>query len=357
MTETDDDRALRRTILLSILLFWTLHFSLLTLRMALSWPEQMAAVSLRRVPLTLAAAGCCWVIYRALHRFRDWPFGRRVVLAGALTVPPALFYGAAGSWLFYYGPSQLWVEKDPYSLNMFIVDGITWTGSFFAWAAVLLAISYNAEARDRERRLAQAQTLAHHAQLRALRYQINPHFLFNTLNSISSLIWEKDLPRAETMLVALSGFLRASLENDPMEDVSLEQEIALQRLYLDIEQVRYAKRLKVEIDIPPDLADARVPSLILQPLVENAIRYGVGPSKRETRLRISASTDTQGLVLEVEDNGAGLNESGPHGAGIGLDNVRERLSTRFGAQSSFVAVAGLARGFRVRLGLPLKIGA
>ena len=354
MIETEDERALRRTIFLSIVLFWALHFSLLTLRMALSWPEEMARVSVRRIPLTLIAVGCCWAIYRVLHRFRHWPFGRRVLLAGALTIPPSLLYGATGSWLFFHGPSQLWPEKEPYSFNMFIVDGITWTGSFFAWAAVLLAISYNAEARDRERRLAQAQAQAHSAQLRALRYQINPHFLFNTLNSISSLIWEKDLPRAEAMLVALSGFLRSSLENDPMEDVTLEQEIALQRLYLDIEQVRYAKRLTVEINIPADLAKAKVPSLILQPLVENAIRYGVGPSKVETHLRIAASTDMRGLVLEVEDNGPGLNEAGPHGAGIGLDNVRERLSTRFGVDSSFLAVAGMTGGFRVRLGLPLR---
>ncbi len=357
MTGTEDDRALRRTILLSIVLFWALHFSLLTLRMALTWPEETVRVSLRRIPLTVLAGASCWAIYVVLHRFRHWPLGRRVLLAGLLTIPPALLYGAAGSWLFYYGPIQITPEKDPYSFNMFVVDGITWTGSFFAWAAVLLAISYNAEARDRERRLAQAQALAHSAQLKALRYQVNPHFLFNTLNSISSLIWEKDLTRAEAMLVALSGFLRSSLENDPLEDVTLEQEIALQRLYLDIEQVRYAKRLKVEIDVPPELAEARVPSLILQPLVENAIRYGVGPSKRETMVRISAHADARGLVLEVEDNGAGLKQDGPHGAGIGLENVRQRLSTRFGALSSFLAVAGTPGGFRVRLGMPLTIPA
>ena len=121
---------------------------------------------------------------------------------------------------------------------------------------------------------------AQEAQLRALRYQINPHFLFNTLNSLSSLILSKQTDTAERMLMNLSTFFRATLSADPTADVSLDEEIKLQRLYLDIEQIRFPDRLSVEVDVPDALLAARVPVLILQPIVENAVKYGVAKSKQ-----------------------------------------------------------------------------
>ena len=139
-----------------------------------------------------------------------------------------------------------------------------------------------------QRRLADAESAAQAAQVRALRYQVNPHFLFNTLNSLSSLVMTGRTDRAETMLLALSTFFRSSLSLDPGADVTLAEEIDLQRLYLDIEKARFPDRLHVEIDVPQELEQARLPALILQPIVENAIKYGVSKSRKAVVVCIEA---------------------------------------------------------------------
>ena len=140
---------------------------------------------------------------------------------------------------------------------------VTWYFLLATWCAFFIAMTEQRRTRVAETRAATAETAAHAAQVRALRYQVNPHFLFNTLNSLSSLVMSGRADRAENMLMALSTFFRTSLSIDPSADVSLSEEIALQRLYLDIEKVRFPDRLHVTIDIPPDLAEARVPALIL----------------------------------------------------------------------------------------------
>ena len=147
---------------------------------------------------------------------------------------------------------------------------------------------------------------AQEAQLRALRYQINPHFLFNTLNSLSSLVLTKRTETAEQMLMNLSTFFRATLSADPTADVPLEEEIKLQRLYLDIEQIRFPDRLTVEIDVPDELLDARVPVLILQPVIENAVKYGVARSRGAGHRSGSPRYEEAGrLHIKVKDNGEG----------------------------------------------------
>ncbi|MEO7177417.1 MAG: histidine kinase, partial [Allosphingosinicella sp.] len=152
-----------------------------------------------------------------------------------------------------------------------IADGlVTWYFFFAAWASFYIAISSATRLRAAERRAAGAERDAQEAQLRALRYQVNPHFLFNTLNSLSSLVMARREEEAEAMIVNLSAFFRSSLALDPSEDITLSQEIEFQQLYLDIEKLRFPKRLDVRIDVPGDLRAARVPPLILQPLVENA---------------------------------------------------------------------------------------
>ena len=161
-----------------------------------------------------------------------------------------------------------------------LADGtVTWYFLFAAWSAIFIAMTQQQRARLTERRLAEAETAAHAAQVRALRYQVNPHFLFNTLNSLSALVMSGRADRAEEMLMALSTFFRTSLSLDPSADVTLAQEIDLQRLYLDIEKIRFPHRLRFEIDVPDDLSQITVPALILQPLVENAIKYGVSATR------------------------------------------------------------------------------
>ena len=238
-----------------------------------------------------------------------------------------------------------------------IADGlVTWYFFFAAWASFYIAMSSAARLRSAERRAAAAERQAQAAQLRALRYQVNPHFLFNTLNSLSSLVMARRPEEAETMIVNLSTFFRTSLALDPGEDVTLAQEIAFQRLYLDIETVRFPNRLRVVTDIPDDLAAARVPPLLLQPLVENAIKHGVARTSEPVTLILSAREEDGNLVLVVEnDRGPTTSDRDGGGTGVGLANVCERLAARFGGAADCEAEPLPGGGYRVTLNMPLEI--
>jgi LytS/YehU family sensor histidine kinase len=192
-----------------------------------------------------------------------------------------------------------------------------------------------------------------------LRYQVNPHFLFNTLNSLSSLVMSGRPQEAEEMILKLSTFFRSSLSLDPSADVTLAEEIALQSLYLDIERVRFPKRLKVEIDVPANLESARLPALILQPVVENAIKYGVSATRDKVVLTIAAREAGPGRVrLEVTNSGKAIKKERPRengfaGTGVGLSNVCERLRARFGNAAHCVFGPTDEGGYRVVMTLPL----
>jgi hypothetical protein len=238
---------------------------------------------------------------------------------------------------------------------------VGWLFFFMAWSAFYLAIKAQALALTAERRAADAESAAQSAQLRALRYQINPHFLFNTLNSLSSLVMTGRSDRAEAMLLALSTFFRSSLSLDPAADISLAQEIDLQRLYLEIEKARFPDRLKVEIDVPEELQSARLPALILQPIVENAIKYGVSKTRQKVLIRIAGETLGDGRMAITISNqlaNGGKNElpAATHeGTGLGLANVSERLETRFGSRAGcrFGPMAG--GGYKVTLTVPVQV--
>lgn len=237
---------------------------------------------------------------------------------------------------------------------------VSWLFFFAAWSAFYIAMLAQSEAHGAEQRAADAEAAAQTAQLQALRYQINPHFLFNTLNSLSSLVMTGRSDRAETMLLALSTFFRTSLSLDPAANVSLAEEIELQRLYLDIEKARFPDRLHVEIDVPQDLEQARLPALLLQPIVENAIKYGVSKSRKAVVIRIEARhLDDHRMVLEVSNK---LKNGGPEelpaatheGTGLGLANVCQRLDARFGSRSNCRFGAMTGGGFKVSITMPVE---
>jgi LytS/YehU family sensor histidine kinase len=220
-------------------------------------------------------------------------------------------------------------------------------------------MSYAKQLRLADRHSAMLAREAQEAQLRALRYQINPHFLFNTLNSLSSLILSKKTETAERMLMNLSTFFRATLSADPTADVSLDEEIRLQRLYLDIEQIRFPDRLHVEVDVPDALFGLRVPILILQPIVENAVKYGVAKSRKPVTVRISAYEEAGRLHIKVKDNGETVEpaEDAEGGStGVGLRNVCDRLNTRYGARAGCLAGPDPDGGYTVHLYLPVIRG-
>lgn len=243
----------------------------------------------------------------------------------------------------------------------YALDGsVVWLFFFLAWGAFYLANQAQAEALGAQRRLADAESAAQAAQVRALRYQVNPHFLFNTLNSLSSLVMTGRTDRAETMLLALSTFFRTSLSLDPSADVSLAEEIDLQRLYLDIEMARFPDRLTVELDVPPDLEQARLPALLLQPIVENAIKYGVSKSRKAVVVRIEARRlDSQRMLLEISNRPkhGGKDElpAATHeGTGLGLANVCQRLEARWGARATCRYGPMTGGGFKVSLTIPVE---
>lgn len=222
-----------------------------------------------------------------------------------------------------------------------------------AWAALYLAMLAGAQARAAQAREERFRTAAKASELRSLRYQINPHFLFNTLNSLSSLVITGKDTRAEAMIQAVSNFYRHSLAEEPTEDVALEDEIALQRDYLAIEEVRFPERLLVEIDLPEHLERARVPGMILQPLVENSVRYAVARSTTPVHVSVEAFAIDDRLHIVVADDGPGLGDAGGGGFGIGLSNVRDRLRARFGDRAEVLSGQAEEGGYRTELIMPL----
>jgi two-component system, LytTR family, sensor kinase len=234
---------------------------------------------------------------------------------------------------------------------------VTWLFFFLAWSAFYLATLAQREALGAQQRAAEAESAARAAQVRALRYQVNPHFLFNTLNSLSSLIIGGRAEEAESMVLKLSTFFRSSLTLDATADISLAEEIALQRLYLEIEKVRFPRRLKAEFDIPEELETARLPALILQPIVENAIKHAISPTRDTVVLRISAREAGPGRIAIEVANSAGRHKprkgNGTAGTGVGITNVCDRLKARFGSLARCEYGPTADGGYRVTLTLPL----
>lgn len=213
-------------------------------------------------------------------------------------------------------------------------------------------MSYEREMRaaDLERRMVEAQLLA-------LRMQLNPHFLFNTLNAIANLL-RRDLDAAERMLVRLSELLRRALDSSDAAEVSLEQELDFLDRYVEIEQLRFGDRLEFVRDISPETRGARIPNLILQPLVENAIKHGVEPCARKGRIEIRAMRSNGSLRVEIQDSGNGIHgrsgEDGTAGTGIGLANTRARLQGMYGTNCRFEMADRPDQGFTVSLDIPFR---
>jgi signal transduction histidine kinase len=225
------------------------------------------------------------------------------------------------------------------------------------WSALYFGIKYYLLNQQEKERYLRAISMAQEAQLKMLRYQLNPHFLFNTLNAISTLILDQDTRLANSMVMKLSRFLRYSLDNDPMQQVTVAEEIDSLQLYLDIEKVRFGDRLTLHFTITPDAERALMPSLLLQPLVENSIKYAVSQSIHGGSIAVSASIEDGSLQLQVADDGPGLDlRHGrlPKGGGVGLANTRERLAQVYGNRQSFRLTTTEPHGLTITIRLPVS---
>lgn len=227
--------------------------------------------------------------------------------------------------------------------------------TYWVLVGVLLGIEYYRKYRERELRASQLEARLVQAQLQVLKMQLHPHFLFNTLHAISTLM-HRDVEAADRMLTRLSDLLRLTLETEGAQEVPLKQELEFLERYVEIEKARFGDRLHVALDIQPDTLDAQVPYLILQPLVENAIRHGIAPRSAPGRIEICAEHRDGLLRLQVRDDGAGLPEGGQDAvnSGIGLANTRARLEQLYGAAHRFELRNAAEGGLEVSLSFPFR---
>ncbi|MDQ3077865.1 MAG: histidine kinase [Pseudomonadota bacterium] len=224
-----------------------------------------------------------------------------------------------------------------------------------AWSALYYGINYYILLEEEIDQRGRLESQASSAQLAMLRYQLNPHFLFNTLNSISTLVLLKQTERANAMLARLSSFLRYTLANEPTAQVTLAQEVETLKLYLEIEKMRFEDRLRPHFRIEAETIGARLPSLLLQPLIENAIKYAVTPSEDGADIWLTARREGQAVRIEVADSGpgSGVGLFSGHSTGVGLANIQDRLTQAYGPAHGFTTRTNEQGGFSVILEIPL----
>ncbi|MDN3651538.1 histidine kinase [Thalassotalea ponticola] len=249
-------------------------------------------------------------------------------------------HGWRPDFILYYTQSSLW--------SFYIM--LSWSGLYFG-------IKYYQMLQAEKQNVLSANNMANQAQLKMLRYQLNPHFLFNTLNAISTLILIRENTTANAMVTRLSDFLRYSLDMDPMKKVTLKQEIKALELYLDIEKVRFEQRLKLQFEIQRSCQDALVPSLLFQPLVENAIKYAIAAKEEGGTISLKVSRFANDLLIELADDGPGAeihNGELSREKGVGLVNTRERLATLYGKDYSFVISDNVPSGVKINIRIPFE---
>jgi two-component system, LytTR family, sensor kinase len=237
-----------------------------------------------------------------------------------------------------------------------------------AWSALYYAINLFLQVESQNDQLIELESQATQAQLAMLRYQLNPHFLFNTLNSISTLVLLKQTEPANAMLSRLSSFLRYTLVNKPSARVTVAQEVETLKLYLDIERMRFEERLRTTFAIDTESVEALLPSLLLQPLVENAIKYAVSPQESGAEITIASQLVGSMLRITVSDTGPGLQNSAtsnrltgltydggePVSTGVGLSNIRDRLAQAYGEKHRFETIEPADGGFAVVIEIPME---
>jgi len=270
-----------------------------------------------------------------------------------------LSYLGAGVWQFTKNALNASVTDHVFGTDIGYFQGILVAGFYpmLCWSGLYFGIKYYQMLQEETAKVLRVSAMAHQAQLKMLRYQLNPHFLFNTLNAISTLILESETRTANLMVNRLSNFLRYSLDNDPMQKVTLAQEVSALKLYLEIEQVRFDDRLRLEFEIEPAAEKVLIPSLILQPLVENAIKYAIAQSEEGGTIRLVARVFAQELLLELSDEGPGIADvDHPRSAdgGVGLTNTRDRLREMYGDEHNFRLENVAPHGLKVCIRIPCE---
>jgi len=353
-----------------VLVVWTLGYALIAISASLLGRMSALVSFVTDVPLLLLGAALTMWLEWLWHTLAGRPLLRWPLLAlavlGASVVQTAVdllmlrwysitIFPEWRSWAYAFQLQRTLTVWILYLWNFCLMLTLIWATGLHARVEVAEAEADRAEAEadEAEAEAERAEAAAERAEAMALRLQLNPHFLFNAMNSISSLITLDRKDEAQKMLEALGDFLRASLHADPTADVTLDEEIDTIDAYLGIESIRFGERLGVEIEIAEGLSDVLVPNFILQPLVENAIKHGVAAARGPARLAIAAARENGELVLSVVNTRpAEAEPADPRpGTGIGLANIRQRLEIRYDGAAS-LETGPIPNGWRARIRLP-----
>ncbi|MBY0422103.1 MAG: histidine kinase [Parvularculaceae bacterium] len=302
-------------------------------------------------------------VFRFARRLR--PFGLLAVTIGSTTAMAfAMSLVKAQVFGLIFGYDWLQSRMDILGTdNFFIIIVPDLPANLFllmSWAGFYFGVNYYLTLRNETERALLSARLADQAQLKMLRYQLNPHFLFNTLNAISTLVLEKDTKGANGMLTRLSAFLRYSLDSDPLQKTTLAEEVKALQLYLDIEKTRFGSRLAVDLKVTDEAREGLVPSLILQPAIENAIKYAIALMEGDGKITIEARREGDVLILRVCDNGPNAPKDpqalllAGGGGGVGLVNMRDRLAHLYGERQSFTLSRLEPSGLCVTMKLPFE---
>ena len=298
---------------------------------------------------------CLTLLLSALYGFyRRLPRISGVLLTLTTLALATVIYAVLDAFTFSF------IREGDTSITFALVVGTVFLNFtvLAGWSALYFGINFYLIVEQQIDQMQLLENQASSAQLAMLRYQLNPHFLFNTLNSISTLVLLKQTERANVMLSRLSSFLRYTLANEPTAHVTLSQEVETLKLYLEIEKMRFDERLRTHFDIDPRVANARLPSLLLQPLVENAIKYAVTPQEEGADITVTARLTGERVQIAVSDTGPGLIESKPRptlSTGVGLANIRERLAQAFGPDHRFETRTKPGEGFSVDIEIPFQL--
>ena len=317
----------------------------------------------------------------------EWSYVLHTALLTASGYSITLLMAAAYRRLILMRPLVTWVATvtivivaaagfsaiETWSISTFVQpgtrpEGIRFLGSILltvsllvAWSALYYSINFFLLLEEQSDRLLRLESQASNAQLAMLRYQLNPHFLFNTLNSISTLVLLKQTERANAMLSRLSSFLRYTLVNESTGLVTMSQEIETLKLYLEIEKMRFEERLRPHFHIDPSCSQVLLPSLLLQPLIENAIKYAVTPQEEGADISIEVKRQVDRVLITVSDTGPGADSQyqsrAAQSTGVGLANIRDRLAQAYGDNHRFETQSETTGGFRVFIEIPYQIEA
>lgn len=336
-----------RAFLIFQVVFWGANFTIRTLAAIAHRPEYVLTFMPDRALVTAVSFAATTAIHLVLMRFDHWRQTHRLVLGLGLCVALLAPMNALERQL----AENVGANLDQVTFADYVLQ-FGW--AYLMWAGYYFAQDLLFRTRRHADQLARAQAQAHAAQLQMLRHQLNPHFLFNSLNAISTLVLEARNGDAERMLMNLSRFLRRVADPSPEPLARLGEEIAVQRLYLEVEAVRFAEKLQITSDVPEPLHDCLVPTLLLQPIVENAIKHGIAQLAEGGAIHIAAHGRDKRLVLSVENDGPISTGSWRRSDGLGLRNTTERLRVLYGDDASLTLAPRPEGGARVEIVMPLQ---